>query len=78
MLPAFALAFFAAADAAALDAAGLDAAVAFFFLAGVPICMFAGIPDLVLSCAVCCVCCERAGATASTESIATADAQRNA
>lgn len=49
LLAAFVVGFFFAA----VDAAGLDPAAVFFFLAGAPICMFAGIFDFVLSRAVC-------------------------
>jgi hypothetical protein len=39
-----------------LDEVALPLAAAFFFLAGVPICMFMGILDFEESCAVCCDC----------------------
>jgi len=52
LLPAFAVTLFFAV----VDLVGLELAAVFFFLVGVPICMFMGILDLVLSCAACCGC----------------------
>ena len=51
LLPDFALAFFFAAA----DFVGFELAEG-FFLVWVPICMFAGIFDFVVSCPACCGC----------------------
>ena len=73
LLPALVLTFFFPE----LDEVALPLAAAFFFLAGVPICMFMGILDFEESCAVCCGCCARAG-TAKTETKTSAEVRRHA
>jgi len=52
LLPGFALTFFVPAG----EIVDLGRAAGFFFLVGVPICMFAGIFDFVVSCPACCGC----------------------
>src|SRR6476469_4950098 len=68
--PDFALAFFFAA-AVVLD---FDCGEGFFFV-GVPICMFAGILDLVVSCPACWGCCAPTEVIAKRETSASANAR---
>jgi hypothetical protein len=71
LLPDFALAFFFAAA----DFVGLERAEGFFW---VPICMFAGIFGLVVSCPARCGCWARTGVIANRETSASANARRHA